>query len=80
MSEAAKNKVVKYTPIMKTVKDLTGKYSVSLFGFPVGERGTWCRGNNKVLNALGIHISKANYVRLTVLGDTLTMLRVFMDR
>ena len=40
LSEAAKKKVEKYIPIMKTVKDFTGKSSVSLFGFPVGGRGT----------------------------------------
>ena len=80
MSEAAKKKVEKYIPIMKTVKDFTGKSSVSLFGFPVGGRGTWCRGNNKVLDALGIPRSKAQYICLTVLGDTLRMLRVFMDK
>jgi hypothetical protein len=80
LSDAAKSKVAKYRPILETVKNLTGKANVSLFGFPVGGRGTWCRGNNEVLDALGIHRSKANYICLTVLGDTLRMLRVFMDQ
>lgn len=78
--DAAKAKVTKYTAIEKALKDLTGKSEITLFGFPVGGRGTWFPGNNKVLDVLGIHRSKAKYICLTVLGDTLKMLRVFMDQ
>ena len=80
LSHAASVKVAKYLPIVDALKELTGCSSVSVYGFPIGARGTWYKGNNRVLDVLGVHRSKAKFFCLTALCDTIKLLRVFTDR
>jgi hypothetical protein len=55
---AAAEKVARYTPIAQYVKTALNAKKVTVYGFPLGARGKWPVGNNKVIRALGVSSSR----------------------
>ncbi|KAJ7986736.1 hypothetical protein DPEC_G00331490 [Dallia pectoralis] len=78
---AADEKVARYTPILPQVMRSTGTTKAKVYGFPLGGRGKWYRGNDGLLKRMGVSPSRIKAVAMLfsrrVLLYSLDVLRDF---
>ncbi|KGL76544.1 hypothetical protein N309_14686, partial [Tinamus guttatus] len=62
LSDAVAEKDRKYQHLVGEIRTLTSANEIEFLGFPIGTRGKWCLGNDRLLSDFGVSTSHCKRV------------------